>query len=164
MKVNYRSAVAADSHAVFELIRRLAVYEKLEHEVTGSEAMLKDSLFPTSGEAKVQCRVAEVNNQLVGFALYFWTYSTFLTQPGIYLEDLFVIPEYRGKGIGKRLLSDLANEVVGKNGGRLEWSVLDWNEPSIKFYELLGAKPQKEWIKYRLDSTSLLNLAKGEAR
>lgn len=138
-----RSATLGDEHALFELVRQLAVFERLEHAVTGSAALLARDLF---GERpKAEALIAEKSGSAVGFALFFTNYSTFLTRPGIYLEDLFVVESERGKGIGRALLSELIRLSAERGAGRLEWSVLDWNENAIAFYERLGAKMLPDW-------------------
>lgn len=151
-------ATAADVPLILELIRGLAQYEKLAHMVTATEAQLRDTLFGAHPAAEVL--IARWNGEDAGFALFFSSYSTFLAQPGIYLEDLFVKPHLRGQGIGLALLRRLAQLAVERKCGRVEWSVLDWNEPSIQFYKKLGAVPLDEWTGYRLTSEALQNLAK----
>ena len=140
-----------------ELIRGLARYEKLEHEVTMTEEKLTAHLF---GERRyAETLIAEDGGQPVGFALFFHSFSTFLAQPGLYLEDLFVVPARRGAGIGRALLERLAQVAVNRGCGRLEWAVLDWNKDAIRFYERLGAKPNSEWTVYRLAGEPLHALA-----
>jgi GNAT superfamily N-acetyltransferase len=151
-----RPATAADVPTIAQLIRDLAEYEKLSHEVVLDEAKLAHDLFGPRPYAEVL--IAEHAGDAVGFALFFHNYSTFLGKPGIYLEDLFVKPAARGKGLGKALLAALAKLAVERGCGRVEWSVLDWNEPSIKFYESLGAKPMNEWTVYRLTGDALVKL------
>lgn len=151
-----RPAVAADVPVIAQLIRDLAEYERLAHAVVFDEAQLRAHLFGPRPYAEVL--LAEDGGAVVGFALFFHTYSTFRGQPGVYLEDLFVKPEWRGKGLGKALLVALARLAVGRGCARMEWSVLNWNEPSIRFYESLGAKPQDEWTVYRLDGEALTTL------
>jgi GNAT superfamily N-acetyltransferase len=135
----------------------LADYEKLRDQCHATAADLERHLFGEKPRAEVV--LAEWEGRVVGFALFFHTFSTFLAKPGIYLEDLFVEPELRGKGIGKALLRHLARLALVRGCGRLEWSVLDWNEPSIRFYESLGASRQAEWFAYRLTGTALEELA-----
>lgn len=152
-----RQATEADVPLILQFIRGLAEYERLAHEVVADEATLRQALF---GER----RVAEVvigydNNQPVCFALFFHNFSTFLGRPGIYLEDLFVNPDQRGKGFGKAMLAYLAKLAVERECGRLEWSVLDWNEPAINFYKSLGAKPMDEWTIFRVTGDALTQLA-----
>jgi GNAT superfamily N-acetyltransferase len=152
-----RFAEPADSEVLFQLIKELAEYEKLSHAVTGNVAALKEHLF---GSPKyIEAILAEYQGQPVGFALFFHNYSTFLTKPGIYLEDLFVLPEYRRKGIGKALLIKLAQIAVERNCGRLEWSVLDWNEPAQAFYRRMGATILDDWRICRVTEETITNLA-----
>jgi GNAT superfamily N-acetyltransferase len=143
-----RPAVPADIPEILRLIRALAVYEKLEHMVVGTDAMLRESLFGT--HPACEAMVAIHAGRTVGFALHYATFSTFLCQRGIHLEDLFVEPEHRGLGIGKALLRALAQLAQERGCGRLEWNVLDWNTPSIRFYESLGATILKEWQLVRM--------------
>jgi len=146
-----------DVPLIAELIRALARYEKLEHEVVLTEKKLTDSLF---GERQyAETIIAEDDEQPVGFALFFHNYSTFLAQPGLYLEDLFVVPEKRGAGVGRALLERLAQIAVERGCGRLEWAVLDWNVDAIRFYQRLGAKPNADWTVYRLTGDPLRALA-----
>ena len=151
-----RKAEAKDIATIFDLIKKLAVYEKLENDVITSEKELCENIF-NKNFAKVL--IAEEDEKPVGFALYFYNFSTFVGKPGIYLEDLFVEPEYRGKGYGKSLLIELAKIAEAENCGRMEWSVLDWNTPSIEFYKSLGAKPMDEWTVFRLDKKGISDLA-----
>jgi GNAT superfamily N-acetyltransferase len=152
-----RPATPGDIPVIAELIRALAEYERLAHEVVLDEAALREHLFGARPYAEVM--VAELDGSVVGFALFFHNYSTFLGRPGIYLEDLFVRPEHRGAGHGMALLSHLARVAVERGCGRLEWSVLDWNEPSIAFYRSLGAVPMDEWTTYRLTGDALSAMA-----
>lgn len=152
-----RPAVTADVPALFDLIRQLAVYEKLEHMITGNKAMLHTALF---GERpSCECVIAEEDGKPVGLALYFTTFSTFLCKPGLYLEDLFVMPAVRGKGYGKALLKYLAALARERDCGRFEWRVLDWNEPSIQFYKSLGATIMPEWHLVRMTAAEFGALA-----
>lgn len=146
-----------DVPTIFALIKGLAEYERLSHEVVGNEALLREHLF--GARPYVEVLLAEAEGRAVGFALFFQNYSTFLTRPGIYLEDLFVLPEERGKGHGKALLAALARLAVERECGRLEWSVLDWNEPSIQFYRALGAVSLDEWTVHRVSGPALEALA-----
>ncbi len=155
-----RSAQPSDLPTIVSLIRALAEYEKLTHDVVLDETRLEEHLFGPKPYAEVL--MAEADGRSVGFALFFHNYSTFLSRPGIYLEDLFVLPEYRGRGLGKALLVKLAQLARDRDCGRLEWTVLDWNEPSIRFYESLGAVPKKEWIIYRTTGASLDKLANSQ--
>ena len=152
-----RAAERRDVPELHRLIRGLAKYEKLEEMFIGTEAMLADSLF--GAHPACEAILAEHGGRSVGFALYFTTFSTFLCKPGLYLEDLFVEPEHRGFGIGKALLRRLASIALERNYGRFEWRVLDWNEPSIKFYESLGAKILPEWELVRMTHPEFAALA-----
>lgn len=152
-----RPATPTDVPAIARLIRGLAEYERLSHAVTLSEERLHAHLFGPRPYAEVL--LAEENGTVAGFALFFHNYSTFLAQPGIYLEDLFVLPERRGRGHGRALLTALARLAVERDCGRLEWSVLDWNEPSIQFYCALGAVPLDDWTMYRVTGDALQALA-----
>ncbi len=156
-KLVLRPAELADVPVLFRLILALAEYEKLSHAVTGNADALKEHLFGSRPYA--EAIVAEYAGQAVGFALFFSNYSTFLTQPGIYLEDLFVLPEYRRQGIGKAIFSYLAQLAVERGYGRLEWSVLDWNEPAIKFYRRMGAAVLPDWRICRATGKALSQLA-----
>lgn len=152
-----RDAVVGDVPAIHGLIGELADYEKLRHAFTGSPEQLTAHLF---GEPRYAWSlVAERNDLVVGFALYFFSYSTFLCRPGIYLEDLYVQPAHRRRGIGVQLLSELARRAVARGCGRLEWAVLDWNSPSIAFYRQLGALPMDEWTTFRIAGDALTRLA-----
>ncbi len=152
-----RSAQPDDVPAIARLIRGLAEYERLSHVVTLDEPRLGEHLFGPRPYAEVL--LAEEAGAVVGFALFFHNYSTFLAQPGIYLEDLFVFPDQRGRGHGKALLTALARLAVERGCGRLEWAVLDWNEPAVRFYRALGAEPMDEWTTYRLTGPALQALA-----
>jgi GNAT superfamily N-acetyltransferase len=155
--ITIRPATERDVPVILGFIRDLAKYEHLEHEVVATEASLRDTLFGQRRYAEVV--FACLDDVPQGFALFFHNYSTFLGKPGIYLEDLFVRPEARGRGIGKYLLTWLAQTTVERNCGRLEWAVLDWNEPSIGFYRSLGAVLKSEWQIFRLTGEALKNLA-----
>lgn len=154
-----RFADAADTPVILRFIRALAEYEKLEHECLADEASLHAQLFGPRPYAEVL--LIEEDGAAHGFALFFHNFSTFLAKPGIYLEDLFVDPAQRGRGYGKALLARLAGIAVERGCGRLEWSVLDWNKPSIDFYLSLGARPMDEWTVYRLDGAALKKLGDG---
>ena len=158
MTLTIRPAERADVPIIAELIRRLARFEKLEHEVTMTEDRLATNLFGTRRYAETL--IAEQDGEPVGFALFFHNFSTFLAQPGIYLEDLFVLPDHRGGGIGRALLKELARLAVERGCGRLEWAVLDWNRDAIGFYERLGARPNSEWTVYRLAGEALTTLGR----
>src|SRR5436190_15419625 len=155
--LSIRFADAADCATILGFIRALAEYERLAHEVTADEAQLRATLFGDRPAAEVL--LAEVGREPVGFALFFQSYSTFLGKPGLYLEDLFVHPSARGRGCGLALMSALARIAVERNYGRFEWSVLDWNEPALRFYAQLGALPQSEWTVQRLVGAPLSALA-----
>src|SRR5262249_18845834 len=147
---------------ILEMIRGLAEYEKLDHLMTATEERLRKSLFGPKPAADVL--LAYCGPECAGFALFFPVYSTFLAQPGIYLEDLFVKPPFRGKGVGFALLAEVAQVAVQRGCGRVEWGVLDWNQPSIDFYKRLGAVPMDEWTKYRLTGEALEKLARRAIR
>ncbi|KKB80440.1 GCN5 family acetyltransferase [Devosia soli] len=151
--LNIRSAVASDAALILKFVQDLAEYERLLHEVQATETDIVRDLF--GADPKVFCEIAEWDAQPVGFALWFYTYSTFQGRHGIWLEDLYVDPAIRGKGIGKALLVSLAQRCVRERLGRFEWWVLDWNEPSIKFYESQGGVMQDEWTKVRIDGEAL---------
>jgi len=155
--INIREATSADVPLILKFIKGLAEYEKLSHEVVATEASLQKTLFGEKPAAEVV--IAELHQQPVGFALFFHNFSTFLAQPGLYLEDLFVIPEARGKGVGKALLVHLANLALHRGCGRFEWSVLDWNQPAIDFYRSIGAVGMDEWTVQRVDGERLRALA-----
>jgi len=155
-QLTIRPAIAADAALIVRFIAALAEYEKLSHEAKASEADIRRDLF--GAEPKVFCEIAEWDGEPVGFALWFYTYSTFQGRHGIWLEDLFVDPSMRGKGVGKALLVNLARRCVAEGLGRFEWWVLDWNAPSIDFYLAQGGVMQDEWTKVRVDGDALLKL------
>jgi GNAT superfamily N-acetyltransferase len=155
--VTLRPATLDDVPTILRCIRGLAEYEKLGHECEATEALLRDSLFGPTPAAEVTLALA--GDVPAGFALWFRSYSTFLAKPGIYLEDLFVFPEFRGRGIGKQLLTSLARTVVERGYGRLEWAVLDWNVDAIGFYESLGAVRMTDWTTCRLTGEALVSAA-----
>jgi len=157
LTVSIRPAEAADVPVIADLIRALARFERLEHEVVMTEELLERALFDDRPYAEVV--LAEDGGRPVGFALFFHNFSTFLGRPGIYLEDLFVVPEHRARGIGRDLLVHLARLAVERGCGRLEWAVLDWNQEAIRFYERLGARPNSDWTVYRLTGEALSSLA-----
>lgn len=148
-----RPATPADVPAILRCIRGLAEYERLAHECVATEAQLHATLFGPAPAAEVV--LATLGEETAGFALWFRSYSTFLAQPGIYLEDLFVFPAHRGQGLGRRLLAHLARTAVERGYGRVEWAVLDWNVDAIRFYESLGAVPMADWTTYRLTGDAL---------
>lgn len=155
--IEIKAATAKDVPLILMFINELASYEKLSHEVVATEENLKQSLFGERAYAEVI--FAYLDGVPVGFALFFHNFSTFLGKPGIYLEDLYVKPEIRGKGIGQKLLGYLAKLAKERNCGRLEWWVLDWNEPAINFYKRIGAKPMDEWTVFRVTGEALDKLA-----
>ena len=152
-KLTIRPAVDTDAAIIMQFIIDLAVYEKEPDAVQTNETEIANKLFCES--PKVFCLLAEIDEKPVGLAIYFYNFSTWLGKNGIYLEDLFVSPEARGKGAGKALLQSLAKIAVAEQCGRVEWSVLNWNEPSIQFYKAMGAKAQDEWTVYRLTGDAL---------
>ena len=143
-----RTAKPEDTGIILGFIKELADFEKLSHQVTATETQLRKTLF--EGERVAHVVIGEWNGKAVSFALYFFNFSTFLAKPGLYLEDLYVQPEFRSKGIGRQMLLHLVKIAAAKDCGRMEWSVLDWNERAIEFYEGLGAKPLSDWTMYRL--------------
>jgi len=156
-----RPACVADVPIILKLIRDLATYERAPNEVTATEEQLVDVLFGEKPAAEVL--LAFEKDTPVGFALFFHNFSTWLGRPGLYLEDLFVKPEARGKGFGRALLVDLARIARDRGCGRMEWAVLNWNDPAIKFYRALGAKPMDEWTVFRLTRDGIAELAKSES-
>ncbi|MFZ0766494.1 GNAT family N-acetyltransferase [Bradyrhizobium sp.] len=160
MSLVIRRARPDEAGVVLSLVRELAEYEKLLHEVDATEKMLADALFGEN--PRLFCELAEWNGDVAGFAVWFINFSTFSGRSGIYLEDLFVRPALRGNGIGKALLSHLAKECVANNWSRLQWSVLDWNEPSIAFYKSLGAVMMDEWTICKVAGPALTALAGGQ--
>jgi GNAT superfamily N-acetyltransferase len=156
-EIRITPATQADVPIILEMIRELAEYEKLSHVVSATEDRLHRTLFGERPAAEVL--LAHSDSESIGFALFFPNYSTFLAQPGIYLEDLYVKPHARGKGAGLALFVELARIAVARGCGRVEWSVLDWNEPSINFYKKLGAVPMDDWTTFRLTNEPLQRLA-----
>ncbi|WP_295915210.1 GNAT family N-acetyltransferase [uncultured Xanthomonas sp.] len=154
-----RPAVADDAALILRLIRDLARYERAEYAVQTDEAGLRASLF--GADARAQALICEADGQPIGYAVYFYNYSTWLGRNGLYLEDLYVDPAHRGVGAGKALLQHLARQAVAEGCGRFEWSVLDWNQPAIDFYEAVGARAQDEWTVYRLQGEALARFAAG---
>ncbi|MFV3384044.1 GNAT family N-acetyltransferase [Pseudomonas sp. NY15364] len=157
MPIDIRPATPDDAELILRFITDLAIYEKAEHEVKTDAAGIRDSLFAEGSTA--YGLICENDGQPIGYAVYFFNYSTWLGKHGLYLEDLYVSPEARGLGAGKALLRHLAQLAVARDCGRFEWSVLDWNTPAIDFYESFGARPQSEWIGYRLTDQALLDFA-----
>ncbi|MEY2479860.1 MAG: hypothetical protein QOI04_787 [Verrucomicrobiota bacterium] len=159
-ELTIRAAAKGDVPIILQLIRDLATYERAPNEVSATEEQLVDVLFGEKPAAEV--RLAFENETPVGFAVYFFNFSTWLGRPGLYLEDLFVKPEARGKGYGRALLVDLARIARERGCGRMEWAVLDWNEPAIEFYRKLGAKPMDEWTVFRLTRDGIGKLAESD--
>ncbi len=157
-KLTIRTAQIDDAETILTFIRELAIYEKAEHEVLATVETIKSTMF--AEQSGVHGLICELDGLAIGFAVYFYNYSTWLAKPGLYLEDLYVSPEYRGHGAGIALLKRLANIALENNCGRFEWSCLDWNTPSREFYEALGAVPQNEWLGYRMDGQTLNEFAK----
>jgi len=155
--ITIRDAHPGDSALILQFIKGLADYEKAAHEVLATKESIESSLFGTDSTTKAV--ICSIDNVPVGFAVYFFNYSTWLAKHGLYLEDLYVSAESRGSGAGKALLKHLAQIAVSKGCGRFEWSVLDWNEPAIQFYQSIGAQPQDEWVAYRLTGETLLHFA-----
>jgi GNAT superfamily N-acetyltransferase len=158
MTLDIRAAEPGDVPVIAHLIRELAKFEKLENAVVLTEELLRAGLFGPRPYAEAV--IAEEDSQPIGFALFFHTFSTFLARPGLYLEDLFVLADHRGRGVGRALLAHLAHIAVERGCGRLEWAVLDWNQEAIRFYERLGAKPNSEWTVYRLAGEALSSLGR----
>ena len=159
--ISIRSATSADVGTILNFIRDLSVYEKLAHEVKADERTLAQNLF--GARCYAECIIAEAVGRPAGFALFFHNFSTFVGKPGLYLEDLFVKPEYRGRGIGLRLFRALAHIALERDCGRMEWSVLDWNEPALTFYKQLGAQAMDDWTTQRLSRPQIEALAKASA-
>lgn len=156
-EVEIRQATIEDSALIHKFVIELATYEKAEHEVLATVADIENALFGDNTTTKAV--ICYFNNEPIGLAVYFFNFSTWLGKHGLYLEDLYVTQKYRGVGAGKALLKYLANIAISKKCGRFEWNVLDWNEPAIQFYESIGAKPQNEWIGYRLTGKALEDFA-----
>ena len=156
-ELTFREARAEDTGLILSFIRALAEYEHMTDQVTADEVLLREWIFE---KKKAEVIFAVMEGREVGFALFFHNFSTFLGKAGIYLEDLFVLPEYRGRGFGKAILQRLSQIAVERGCGRLEWACLDWNQPSIDFYLSLGAQPMSEWTTYRLSGETLERLAK----
>lgn len=153
-----RKAIAEDTALILHFIRELAIYEKAEHEVLATEETIKQSIF--ADNSHVSALICMQGEQPLGMAIYFYNYSTWLAKPGLYLEDLYVSPEHRGKGAGKLLLKKMAQIALQNNCGRFEWSCLDWNQPSRDFYQSIGAQSQDEWVGYRMSGQTLIDFAK----
>lgn len=158
MSLVIRKAEPADASLIFAFVQELAAFEKLTHEVDATRHDIEAALF--GGQPKVFANIAEWNGEPAGFALWFYNFSTFRGRHGLYLEDLFVRPEFRSQGVGKALLRNLARRCVAEDLARLEWWVLDWNEPALRFYRSLGAVPMDEWTVQRVTGEALGRLAK----
>ena len=154
-----RPATEDDLQTIIFFIRELATYEKLSHEVTVTENRLRHALFPSDGRCAAECMIACACGDPVGFALFFPTYSTFVGKPGLYLEDLYVRPAFRGRGIGTALLRHVAGIAHARDCGRMEWAVLDWNQPAIDVYERIGARRLTDWTTCRLTGAALSRFA-----
>lgn len=161
MSLHIREAARSDAGQILAFITELAIYEEAEHEVVASVADIERSLF--EGQTPARALICELDGQPIGFAVYFYSYSTWLGRKGMYLEDLYVSPQQRGVGAGKALLRHLARLACDSGCGRLEWSVLDWNEPAIQFYQSIGASPQDEWVRYRMAGDELKAFAHGDS-
>lgn len=156
-KLLIRPAGIDDCKTILYFITELAIYEKAEHEVLATEQTIKHSIF--SEKSHVSALICEYEGVPIGIAIYFYNYSTWLAKPGLYLEDLYISPEYRGQGAGKKLLQNLANIAIDNGCGRFEWSCLDWNQTSRDFYQAVGAIEQSEWVGYRLSGHALSDFA-----
>ena len=155
--IRIERATARDVPLILSLVKALAEYERLADEAVATEAGLRESLF--GPQARAEVAIAYTGDEAVGFAVWFHSYSTFLGRAGLYLEDLFVVPQWRGRGIGRQLLAFVARVAVARGCGRMEWSVLNWNEPAIRFYRRMGARAMDEWTVYRVTGEALTQLA-----
>jgi GNAT superfamily N-acetyltransferase len=156
-QVVIREAVVEDAELILGFVKDLARFEKAEDEVVATVSDIQAAIF--GGDVTAKAIIGELDGKPVGFAVYFYNFSTWLGKKGLYLEDLYITPEYRGLGAGKSMLQYLAKQAVAENCGRFEWSVLDWNEPAIQFYESIGAKPKSEWLGYQLVGAALTAFA-----
>lgn len=161
-EISIRLATIEDASLILEFIKELARYEKAEKEVTATIEDIQNNLL--SSDTTTTALICMLGDTAIGFAVYFLNFSTWLGKHGLYLEDLYVSPDHRGTGVGKRLLRHLAKIAVAQNCDRFDWSVLNWNKPAIQFYESIGAKHQSEWMGYRLEGQSLLDFANDENR
>ncbi len=159
--LHVRAANPGDAALIHGLILEIAEYEKLRHEVVATEEHVREALFPRDGLPAACALIGEVDGQPQGYALYFFNFSTFMGRPGLYLEDVYVRPRFRGRGLGKALLVALAEIARRRNCARMEWSVLDWNTPAIEFYTSIGARPMSEWTVFRLEESGIHRLAGG---
>lgn len=160
-ELTFRNAEEQDCGKILYFIKQLAVYEKMEDQVVATEEILREWIFE---KKKAEVIFGYLDGQEIGFAVFFHNFSTFLGRAGIYLEDLFVLPEYRGRGFGKAFLVKLAETALERGCGRLEWACLDWNEPSIEFYKSLGAVPMDDWTVYRADGETMRKMVAGNKR
>lgn len=158
MEITIRPAVKCDVATILHFVTELAIYEKAQHQVLATEQKLIETIF--SGNDRVAALICETQGQAIGIAIYFFNYSTWLAKPGLYLEDLYISPKFRGNGAGKKILQHLAQIAVAQGCGRFEWSCLDWNTPSREFYESIGAQAQPEWIGYRMSGQALTDFAR----
>ncbi|MDV5357523.1 GNAT family N-acetyltransferase [Kosakonia sp. SMBL-WEM22] len=157
MSLTIRPACPEDASAIYDMIYELAVYEKAPQEVVTTPDEIRETLFGAG--SNTEALICEIAGKIVGYAVFFTSYSTWLGRNGIYMEDLYISPDYRGQGAGRAMLKQIAQYAVARRCGRLEWSVLDWNQPAIDFYLSIGALPQSEWVRYRLDGDALLKFA-----
>jgi len=157
MSLTIRPAYPEDASAIYDMIYELAVYEKAPQEVVTTPDEIRETLFGAG--SNTEALICEIAGKTVGYAVFFTSYSTWLGRNGIYMEDLYISPDYRGQGAGRAMLKQIAQYAVQRRCGRLEWSVLDWNQPAIDFYLSIGALPQSEWVRYRLDGDALLKFA-----
>ncbi|MGJ7469403.1 N-acetyltransferase family protein [Kosakonia cowanii] len=157
MSLTIRPACPEDASAIYDMIYELAVYEKAPQEVVTTPDEIRGTLFGAG--SNTEALICEIAGKTVGYAVFFTSYSTWLGRNGIYMEDLYISPDYRGQGAGRAMLKQIAQYAVQRRCGRLEWSVLDWNQPAIDFYLSIGALPQSEWVRYRLDGDALLKFA-----
>lgn len=148
-----RSAGREDAPVIYEMIMALAVYEKAEEEVVTTPQEIEETLFGAG--SKTEALICEIDGRVAGYAVFFTSYSTWVGRSGLYIEDLYISPDFRGRGAGKALIQSIAKTAVERRCARLEWSVLDWNQPAIDFYLSTGALPQSEWVRYRLDGEAL---------
>lgn len=157
MSIMIRQARPEDATAIYDMVYELAVYEKAPEDVVTTPDEIRRTLFGI--DSNTEALICESEGKIVGYAVFFTSYSTWLGRSGIYMEDLYISSDYRGKGFGKALLKNIAQYAVKRQSGRLEWSVLDWNQPAVDFYLSIGALPQSEWVRYRLEGEALLKFA-----
>lgn len=157
MSIMIRQARPEDATAIYDMVYELAVYEKAPEDVVTTPDEIRRTLFGI--DSNTEALICESEGKIVGYAVFFTSYSTWLGRSGIYMEDLYVSSDYRGKGVGKALLKNIAQYAVKRQCGRFEWSVLDWNQPAVDFYLSIGALPQSEWVRYRLEGEALLKFA-----